>query len=102
LFPRTYISPYPSRPYCRTQRTARHSLPTRRSSDLPQEVHEQPHQRKVQDQQDHVAHVHRGDEAPEEIRIALDQERPESLLGLHRDRKSTRLNSSHEWISYAV
>src|SRR5207247_10893054 len=33
-----------------------------------------------------------------EERNALDQ------LGnaLHRDRKSTRLNSSHEWISYAV
>src|SRR5207247_8746205 len=24
------------------------------------------------------------------------------LNALHRDRKSTRLNSSHEWISYAV
>src|SRR5438105_5757026 len=24
------------------------------------------------------------------------------LRGLHEDRKSTRLNSSHEWISYAV
>src|SRR5207247_2679362 len=25
-----------------------------------------------------------------------------NMLGLQRDRKSTRLNSSHEWISYAV
>src|SRR5207247_11077288 len=25
-----------------------------------------------------------------------------STIGVHRDRKSTRLNSSHEWISYAV
>src|SRR5207247_7268684 len=24
------------------------------------------------------------------------------VITLHRDRKSTRLNSSHEWISYAV
>src|SRR6266536_5007834 len=41
-------------------------------------------------------------------RIALGQElehRLDELLGLgtrHQDRKSTRLNSSHEWISYAV
>src|SRR5438105_15128243 len=27
---------------------------------------------------------------------------PRGYYGLSRDRKSTRLNSSHEWISYAV
>src|SRR5438105_15964978 len=36
-------------------------------------------------------------------RLVADQPRREARPGpLLRDRKSTRLNSSHEWISYAV
>src|SRR2546430_7788176 len=33
---------------------------------------------------------------------AIDDSRPESPAGFERDRKSTRLNSSHSQISYAV
>src|SRR5207247_7248940 len=35
-------------------------------------------------------------------RIRLDPDRSGQRIGIERDRKSTRLNSSHEWISYAV
>src|SRR5207247_5039239 len=36
------------------------------------------------------------------VRLALDLDRPLRQGRLPQDRKSTRLNSSHEWISYAV
>src|SRR5207247_2991043 len=36
------------------------------------------------------------------LRHAVSQLRGADVFGTRRDRKSTRLNSSHEWISYAV
>src|SRR5438105_11761954 len=40
-----------------------------------------------------------GQASPELVRALLE---PHPAAQLARDRKSTRLNSSHEWISYAV
>src|SRR5207247_7715547 len=78
-----------------------HSFPTRRSSDLPAyrnvvlerpPAHAQP-----------VTRLHRfrplGAGAVELDLAAVDGLRRQ---GPRLDRKSTRLNSSHEWISYAV
>src|SRR5207247_10742574 len=53
-----------------------HSFPTRRSSDLPKDFHGQ--------------------------RGLLNMVSQRRRLLEYLDRKSTRLNSSHEWISYAV
>src|SRR5207247_3549804 len=39
-------------------------------------------------------------ESPEHLKLKLTEARPLKSGGV--DRKSTRLNSSHEWISYAV
>src|SRR2546427_13113196 len=53
------------------------------------------------DDQEHVEHRDRdvGDELPEDELEGADRAHDELL---HRDRKSTRLNSSHSQISYAV
>src|SRR5207247_3971614 len=70
---------------CDARRPVPHSFPTRRSSDLAlrflgdrtlQRLIERPH--------------------------AVDSEESFAHCLAKRDRKSTRLNSSHEWISYAV
>src|SRR5947207_11241063 len=66
---------------------ARHSFPTRRSSDLPG-------QQAVWLHGDFQGHV--GGEA------VLGVEDDEARRRLEEDRKSTRLNSSHTVISYAV
>src|SRR5437773_4541181 len=62
-----------------------HSFPTRRSSDL--------HRGGVLGGIDHIAHP-RG--------IPVDGRRSEEIRSRGEDRKSTRLNSSHITISYAV
>src|SRR5205809_6008361 len=59
-----------------------HSFPTRRSSDLPQAAHRGAL---------HARALPRG--VPALLRAGA---------GAHPDRKSTRLNSSHGYISYAV
>src|SRR5690349_22486981 len=70
-----------------------HSFPTRRSSDLPGAV-------RLADHDAHLGHGGLADRADHlgavaDDALALDQRG-------HRDRKSTRLNSSHVEISYAV
>src|SRR5438105_10431376 len=45
------------------------------------------------------AHQHDEADLGEDIDVHAGHEHPDRL---RRDRKSTRLNSSHEWISYAV
>src|SRR5687768_18211183 len=62
-----------------------HSFPTRRSSDLD---------RRPRDRE------HRGPGSPHPRRRR--SSRPEGRLADGEDRKSTRLNSSHGYISYAV
>src|SRR5687768_18104427 len=61
-----------------------HSFPTRRSSDLL------------------PAAQHRGDRAPHRVRLGAADGRGVLAASASRDRKSTRLNSSHGYISYAV
>src|SRR5438105_12288928 len=63
-----------------------HSFPTRRSSDL--ELVQQP--------LGHVVWHQHGD------RLPADRLAGAAVGSARADRKSTRLNSSHEWISYAV
>src|SRR5207247_6233617 len=101
-------------PSSRPHRVPR-SFPTRRSSDLDAQLAGQP----MLERLDLFAHGARVTDDParpvegalafrgetDEARAALHQEDAERLLELldtGRDRKSTRLNSSHEWISYAV
>src|SRR5947209_5768757 len=68
-------------PYSRTHPRDPHSFPTRRSSDL----------------------ARRGGQCLGPLTVvAGDVRRPGSAGGIKRDRKSTRLNSSHANISYAV
>src|SRR5205814_10537041 len=76
-----------------------HSFPTRRSSDL--EVEQQPADHEigegVEEQRRHELHVQsRGRHVRDPQRAGVDAVRA------HQDRKSTRLNSSHLGISYAV
>src|SRR5207247_8580930 len=79
---------------------ALHSFPTRRSSDLPQadrvfQIFES-HRAvgNVLDNAERTASARREDLGP--------SLRSPGVEPLPLDRKSTRLNSSHEWISYAV
>src|SRR5207247_5836482 len=72
-----------------------HTFPTRRSSDLGLDRHD------VDDRQLEHARVTTG--------VVVELKEPAAAHGGRvdrkaepRDRKSTRLNSSHEWISYAV
>src|SRR5207247_11255983 len=89
--------------YCSAPRRPLHSFPTRRSSDLAE-----------------AAQRERAEAAPEAERDAafagdallIEVARAAAAADLDavdvrgaardQDRKSTRLNSSHEWISYAV
>src|SRR5207247_10176152 len=70
------------------------SFPTRRSSDLPLPPTAAPRARFGRTGCGHNGRV--GRRAPDPIARRRRSERTA------RDRKSTRLNSSHEWISYAV
>src|SRR5438105_4992133 len=65
-----------------------HSFPTRRSSDL---LLVDPYEPRLRERRDEIGAAVAGREAIEGSRLRT-----------NRDRKSTRLNSSHEWISYAV
>src|SRR5687768_17952225 len=47
-------------------------------------------------------HVRRQPHAGHPVPVAAHERDVEAVLLLHRDRKSTRLNSSHGYISYAV
>src|SRR5207253_10432663 len=85
-----------SSPPRRVARRARHSFPTRRSSDLEGRARG-------------VSVVHSGTKEEEEIRAAdrndarASNPRACCSIPAHlKDRKSTRLNSSHVAISYAV
>src|SRR5690349_22821796 len=72
------------------------SFPTRRSSDLGAEEVEGPHA---------VPELQAQEADPPELRGAVRREGVVHLLRVvvpHQDRKSTRLNSSHVEISYAV
>src|SRR5207247_7091157 len=86
-----------------------HSFPTRRSSDLHSPKVADQHYLAVTDEMrahativgEALPDIYRGDSVGERPQI---ENTPvggckDSLYG---DRKSTRLNSSHEWISYAV
>src|SRR5207247_10495835 len=85
LFTLSFFSPYRAHRYL-------HSFPTRRSSDLL-----------IQNKEIRTAYLSPGSAAkqttdPPAARFnGVNKQTP-----LKRDRKSTRLNSSHEWISYAV
>src|SRR5207247_6504044 len=68
-------------------------------------VREQVHDVKV-GQRIHELHVGESSEEPcnrsTDIGVGMHREdRPHLWMRLREDRKSTRLNSSHEWISYA-
>src|SRR5207245_8991012 len=90
------------------------SFPTRRSSDLAlgfQRLEPLVHRLQVV-AQPHTAHAGRGDREPALSQLVgnadltegrlLNGKRNDGVLDLLRDRKSTRLNSSHGSISYAV
>src|SRR5438105_11722587 len=67
--------------------------------DLDDPVHEEEGIAMRQDVHD-AADVHLGRAAA--LRRARQRPRQGDVAAVARDRKSTRLNSSHEWISYAV
>src|SRR5690349_24132681 len=72
-----------------------HSFPTRRSSDL----------RRVDQRRDRGGALHRVEQPGLQRHLGglpARREQQEQAEGGHRDRKSTRLNSSHVDISYAV
>src|SRR5438094_8265504 len=76
-----------------TEHLPLHSFPTRRSSDLvPQ------HQQRAE--RHRRRRPHRGDDLRGSSGRGLEARDPDAFP--HRDRKSTRLNSSHRTISYAV
>src|SRR5207247_9193202 len=96
---------------------ALHSFPTRRSSDLILcvEVDEERIERRLDsgyletraaDLDSAIKLINQARSEKRPISVALRgnaaEVYPEILAWLMRDRKSTRLNSSHEWISYAV
>src|SRR5207247_7111815 len=94
-------------PVARTPDTS--SFPTRRSSDLRvrHEGRHHPGDLRVDDVREPAAEERRRpDTARNRLRAAVrDANRSgpsRRLRRADRDRKSTRLNSSHEWISYAV
>src|SRR5207247_8794790 len=85
-----------------------HSFPTRRSSDLEERV--APRAGRVLEPRDHVGvdHVVLAVAPPLVLASPGEVRRADGPLGEGvrvpadlPDRKSTRLNSSHEWISYA-
>src|SRR5207247_10679284 len=86
-----------------------HSFPTRRSSDLDlQSFFDLSSLINATDRQPLISRVPSVGSSPtfrERLRGAWQVPSYRSLLSARRlaeDRKSTRLNSSHEWISYAV
>src|SRR5207247_7468294 len=102
----TTISPTYHFPYYRDPR-ALPSFPTRRSSDLQGS---EPPSLASQDQTHRPGQVRGPDRSPFPESAAVDPDTGllEGFEGIDQvrlpreDRKSTRLNSSHEWISYAV
>src|SRR5207247_9355142 len=87
--------------HCTREHRDLHSFPTRRSSDLP-----------AQRVQEAAAALSSGDAEKALVlatgALAATNDPSASaaaqhiVIEAHLDRKSTRLNSSHEWISYAV
>src|SRR5438105_11493623 len=77
--------------YCSRAHRDLHSFPTRRSSDLPTS----PPTRSSSMAACHAGPSRSGRATPLSVAATPSRSRSE-------DRKSTRLNSSHEWISYAV
>src|SRR5688572_32485969 len=76
-----------------------HSFPTRRSSDLEiAEVHRIDEGSKYE----HRDHTRYRDDSPRARQETQPKSRRWLERGAERDRKSTRLNSSHSQISYAV
>src|SRR5690606_41954497 len=75
-----------------------HSFPTRRSSDLPPTAIQA---RRVR-RRFRVSSSRRPRSPSAQVRTAGPASRPASPPGSAEDRKSTRLNSSHVKISYAV
>src|SRR5207247_10457896 len=95
----------------------RHSFPTRRSSDLravaqhsSDGARQQPLELGVVEGSEGADRLDAGGAEPglglrpDPRKLADVEPRQEASFrpGGHEDRKSTRLNSSHEWISYAV
>src|SRR5207249_7480990 len=79
-----------------------HSFPTRRSSDLPVSQGTVPPPRPGEGRQRKLGGVVEIEPPATPPRELVRLRRLEISLGLERDRKSTRLNSSHVSISYAV
>src|SRR5690606_41365400 len=88
-----------------------HTFPTRRSTDLRLVPHTQPtgashrvfhHIKRGRAQTDHSANCPTLGEAMLLYRTLAQRPSSRSLPPYHPDRKSTRLNSSHVKISYAV
>src|SRR5699024_12575932 len=90
-----------------------HSFPTRRSSDLPRQTDERLRildEHGLADEEVPKVHPQVDPRIQPLLHRQLDTEpdgqragfRSALVDGLHRDRKSTRLNSSHVSISYAV
>src|SRR5690349_24158989 len=78
-----------------------HSFPTRRSSDLP--VADQPQLLRARVPQPDREHAAEAIERPDTTLVErVEDDLRVGVVGAPRDRKSTRLNSSHVEISYAV
>src|SRR5207247_10760217 len=102
-------------PHCASSHRAPPSFPTRRSSDLQGGRHlaDHPHRPDLRQCQPRLsAPILLELTAPGNLSGNLHELNPTTAwqfevgtrgtIGLRVDRKSTRLNSSHEWISYAV
>src|SRR5690606_41519966 len=93
---------------CYSAHAALHSLPTRRSSDLPPgdgSTGQRVRWRAVlaADSEAHPQDGGRGDQSLRvQMIVGITRVRNEALILADTDRKSTRLNSSHVKISYAV
>src|SRR5207245_11273759 len=97
---RRFISPLSLRPY--PLHLARHSFPTRRSSDLTRPVsaaHSGQQRRTVSGA---LFGLYCLNFVPIDVCLNLSPKRGTSASTSKPDRKSTRLNSSHGSISYAV
>src|SRR5207247_10970205 len=81
-----------------------HPFPTRRSSDLFDRI-DLGHHDSPQTRRDHRLDICFLESGRGTVDADVDGSLTTDILEMHqrfRDRKSTRLNSSHEWISYAV
>src|SRR5207247_8052157 len=87
---------------CHSHHRVLHSFPTRRSSDLlPRDAQDGRDGRR--DVQEAIGRRHGGRQRrPAAAWHRERRRRAGDGTGKDGDRKSTRLNSSHEWISYAV